>query len=74
VRQRKEAYTEETIARFSAETRDEEIPPATLQWANLGSFDCRGTRLAGAASPPGKMMAKFTRETGDTPESAAAFS
>jgi 2-methylcitrate dehydratase PrpD len=62
------ALTEETIARFIADTRDEEIPPAARQWANLGSFDCIGTMLAGAASPPGKIMIKFTREAGGTPE------
>jgi 2-methylcitrate dehydratase PrpD len=62
------ALTEETIARFIAETSEADIPAAALQWANLGSFDCVGVMMAGAASPPGKIMTKFTREAGGIPE------
>src|SRR3990167_809492 len=60
--------TEETIARFIVETEDKDIPPEALRSAKLGCFDCIGTMLAGAASPPGKIMAKFIREAGGTPE------
>jgi len=62
------ALTEETIAKFIVETSDEDIPPAALKWANLGSFDVVGTMMAGAVSPPGQIMAKFTKEAGGTPE------
>lgn len=62
------ATTEETIARFIVETADHDLPVAARKWANLGSFDCMGTMLAGAASPPGKIMTRLIKEAGGTPE------
>ncbi len=60
--------TEEKVARFIVETKDEEIPREALKWAWVGSFDCVGTMLAGAASPPGKIMTKLIKASGGTPE------
>ena len=60
--------TEEKIARFIVETRERDIPPEAIKAAKLGCFDCIGTMLAGAASSPGKIMAKFVKEAGGKPE------
>ena len=59
---------EEKIARFIVETEDEEIPPDAIKSAKLGCFNNIGTMLAGAASPPGKIITKFIKEAGGTPE------
>ncbi len=59
---------EENIARFIVETKDEEIPPDAIKSAKCGCFDNVGTMLAGAASPPGKIMTKFIMEAGGTPQ------
>ncbi len=60
--------TEEKIARFIVETDPASIPQEALKSANLGIFDCIGTILAGVASPPGKIMARFIKEAGGKPE------
>lgn len=62
------AATEEKIARFIVETRDEVVPPAALGTARDAAFDCVGVALAGCAQPLGKMMLEMTREEGGTPE------
>jgi 2-methylcitrate dehydratase PrpD len=61
--------TEEKIARFIVETSDKDISPEAVESAKLGSFDSVGTMLAGAVSPPGKIMTKFIKEAGGKPES-----
>lgn len=60
--------TEERIARFIVETKDEEVPPEALRTAGDAAFDCVGVALAGAAQPLGKMMLEMTREEGGNPE------
>jgi len=60
--------TEKKIAEFIVETSDQELPSAVLGWAKVSAFDCIGTTLAGAASPPGKIIAKLVKDSGGTPE------
>lgn len=60
--------TEERIARFIVETKDEAVPPEALRTAGDAAFDCVGVALAGAAQPLGKMMLEMTREEGGNPE------
>jgi 2-methylcitrate dehydratase PrpD len=62
------AATEQTIARFIVETKDEAIPSEAVRTARDAAFDCVGTALAGAAQPLGKIMLEMTREEGGTPE------
>lgn len=60
--------TEERIARFIVETKDQEVPPEALRTAGDAAFDCVGVALAGAAQPLGKMMLEMTQEEGGNPE------
>lgn len=61
--------TEEKVARFIVETRDDEISPPVLRMAKLNCFDCVGVMLAGVASDPGKIMTRYMKEAGGTSES-----
>lgn len=61
--------TEQAIARFIVETARRDVPGDALASAKLGTFDCIGTMLAGAASQPGRLMANYVRAAGGTPES-----
>jgi len=64
------AATEERIARFVVETKDEEIPPEAVRTARDAALDCVGVALAGAAQPLGQMMLEMTREEGGNPEAS----
>ncbi len=59
---------EEKVAQFIVETKDSELPAEAIRWAKIGSFDCLGVTLAGAASPPSKIITRFIRELGGKPE------
>jgi 2-methylcitrate dehydratase PrpD len=64
--------TEEKVARFIVETKKSDISAESLKWAKIGSFDCMGVMLAGAAAEPGKILANLIKTLGGIPETTIA--
>src|SRR5687767_14141148 len=58
----------ETLARFIAETKYEDIPAAAFEQAKKSILDYIGTATYGTTSELGKIMIEFTREQGGNPQ------
>ena len=58
----------ETLARWIADTKYEDIPPAAFDQAKKSILDYLGTATYGTTSQLGKIMLEFTRENGGNPQ------
>ncbi len=60
--------TTETLARWIAETKYEQIPAAAIEQAKKSILDYMGTATYGTTSELGKIILEFTREQGGNPQ------
>ncbi|RPI43186.1 MAG: MmgE/PrpD family protein [Betaproteobacteria bacterium] len=60
--------TTETLARWIADTKYEQIPPGAIEQAKKSILDYIGTATYGTTSELGKIMLEFTREQGGNPQ------
>jgi len=60
--------TTETLARWAANTKFEDIPPAALEQAKKSILDYLGTAVYGSRSELGRIMLDFIQEQGGNPQ------
>jgi len=60
--------TTETLARWAANTKFEDIPPTALEQAKKSVLDYLGTAVYGSRSELGRIMLEFIQEQGGNPQ------
>ena len=55
------------LARFIAETQDDDLPAAVVAAAKIGILDGVANLLAGSTQPVAQLVSAYTRELGGTP-------
>ena len=58
----------ESIARFIAQTGDDQIPDKALKAARMAFLDCLGVSLAGSRQPEADIISQLVKDFGGLPE------